>query len=261
MIFKSSESENGHSIQSAMARAMTSVAFGALCFPGAAFAQDAAPQADAEATTDDNAIIVTARRDAENVQDVPVSVQVVTGDKLEKLAITSVEEVSKLAPGLTLVNAGSNTSVTLRGVTWQPGSGTPATPIYFNEVPFDPGQTIVSLFDVGQIEVLRGPQGTSRGAPSISGAVTISTRKPDLDEFGGYFLGLYGEGDHIDGQGAINIPVIKDVLAVRLAANIEESNANRVRSVNNPKDPSFRERSYRATALVHRLQRDRVGRL
>ena len=126
MIFKSSESENGHSIQSAMARAMTSVAFGALCFPGAAFAQDAAPQADAEVTTDDNAIIVTARRDAENVQDVPVSVQVVTGDKLEKLAITSVEEVSKLAPGLTLVNAGSNTSVnfssTVRGSAAPPDS-------------------------------------------------------------------------------------------------------------------------------------------
>lgn len=66
-------------------------------------------------------------------------------------------------------NQGANTEVTLRGVTWRPGSGTAATPIYINEVPFDPGNTIVSLFDIGQIEVLRGPQGTSRGAPSISG--------------------------------------------------------------------------------------------
>ena len=162
--------------------ALASVGLAALIAPTAAWAQEtpadpAAENVVAEEAGDTGAIIVTARRGEENLQDVPVSVQVVTGDTIEKLAITSAEEISKLAPGLTLTNAGANTNVTLRGVTWQPGSGTPATPIYFNEVPFDPGQTIVSLFDIGQIEVLRGPQGTTRGAPSISGAVTISTRK------------------------------------------------------------------------------------
>lgn len=159
----------------------------AMAFPAAAFAQET--PADDEAASDD-VILVEARRNPENVQDVPVAVQVVSGDSLQKLAITSVEEVSKLAPGLTLVNAGSNTSVTLRGVTWLPGSGTPATPIYYNDIAFDSAQVIVSLFDVGQIEVLRGSQGTSGGAPSISGAVTITSRKPDLDEFGGYVQGL-----------------------------------------------------------------------
>ena len=137
-----------------------------------AFAQDA--QVDEAVASDEGAeIIVTARRSDERLQDVPVSVQAISGDTLAKLAINSAEEVSKLAPGLTLENRGASTQVVLRGVTWQPGSGTPATPIYWNEIPFDPGDTIQSLFDVGQIEVLRGPQGTSRGAPSISGAVTI----------------------------------------------------------------------------------------
>ena len=219
----------------------------ALAIPSMAFAQEAPAAADE--TAENDVIIVNARRSDERLQDVPVSVQVVAGDKLEKLAITSVEEVSKLAPGINLVNNANSTSVTLRGVTWQPGSGTPATPIYFNEVPFDPAQTIVSLYDVGQIEVLRGPQGTSRGAPSISGAVTISTRKPDLNEFGGYFFGLYGSGDHIAGQGAINVPVIDGVLAVRLAANVEESNGSRIESVNSTVDAKFRERNYRATIL------------
>ncbi|TVV74759.1 TonB-dependent receptor [Sphingomonas solaris] len=254
--------------QALKAGCLASVAMLSLSASGAAFAQVAeAPVAGAPGDTADVAaanteqqnsanasdsgeILVTARREAENLQDVPVSIQVVTGDRLQKLAITSVEEVSKLAPGLTLVNAGSSTSVTLRGVTWQPGSGTPATPIYFNEVPFDPGNTIVSLFDVGQIEVLRGPQGTTRGAPSISGAVTISTRKPDLDEFGGYIQGLYGQGDHTDFQGAINVPVIKDVLAFRFAANIEDSDATRIYSVQpGAPDPKLRDRTYRATVL------------
>ena len=195
-------------------------------------------------------IVVTARREAENQQNVPVSVQVVTGTSLQKLAITSVEEVSKLAPGLTLVNAGSSTAVTLRGVTWQPGSGTPATPIYLNEVPFDPASTIASLYDVGQIEVLRGPQGTTRGAPSISGAVTISTRKPDLYKIGGYIQGQYGSANHKDVQGAINIPLIKDVLAVRFAANIEDSEGSRIYSVTpGAIKPYSNDRSYRGTVL------------
>lgn len=222
-----------------------------ISLPNVALAQEVPVETPAQAgeATDTGEIIVTARRESESLQDVPVSVQVVTGDRLEKLAITSVEEVSKLAPGLTLVNAGSSTSVTLRGVTWQPGSGTPATPIYFNEVPFDPGNTIVSLFDVGQIEVLRGPQGTTRGAPSISGAVTISTRKPDLDEIGGYVFGLYGSGDHTAVQGGINVPIIRDVLAVRFAANLEDSDANRIYSVNSSIQPKLKDRTYRATVL------------
>jgi iron complex outermembrane recepter protein len=149
-----------------MAVAMASVGLVGLIAPTSVWAQEAPPAEDA-AADDAGEIIVTARRSAENLQDVPVSEQVVSGAQIQKLAITSVEEVSKLAPGLTLVNNGSNTTVVLRGVTWQPGSGTPATPIYLNEVPFDPAQVIVSLYDVGQIEVLRGPQGTTRGGGSV----------------------------------------------------------------------------------------------
>ena len=212
------------------------------------FAQDSAPQASDDSVPQ-NDIIVTARRSNEKLQDVPVSIQAISGDTLSKLAITSADEISKLAPGLTLVNSRASTEVTLRGVTWRPGSGTPATPIYFNEVPFDPGQTLVSLFDIGQIEVLRGPQGTSRGAPSISGAVTITTKRPDLVEFGGFVQGQYGEGRHYDVQAAFNAPIIKDVLAIRLATNIEEIEGNRVFSVNSTVRPLVRDRSYRATVL------------
>lgn len=213
------------------------------------FAQDAAPQASDDSVPQ-NDIVVTARRASEKLQDVPESILAISGDTLQKLAITQASEISKIAPGLTLSNQGTaNTVVTLRGVTWRPGSGTPATPIYFNEVPFDPQQTIVSLFDIGQIEVLRGPQGTSRGAPSISGAVTITTKRPDLVEFGGFVRGQYGEGHHYDVQAAFNAPIIKDVLAIRLATNIEKDEGNRVFSVNTQIKPIVQDRSYRATVL------------
>jgi iron complex outermembrane receptor protein len=194
-------------------------------------------------------IIVTARRSEERLQDVPESVQAISGRTLQDLAITSADEVSKLAPGLTLTNQGASSEVTLRGVTWRPGSGTPATPIYFNEVPFDPGDTLVSLFDISQIEVLRGPQGTSRGAPSISGAVTIATTKPNLEEIGGFVQGQYGEGRHWDVQAGLNVPIIKDKLAIRLATNIEDSEGDRVFSVHSTVRPKLNDRSYRATLL------------
>ncbi len=219
----------------------------ATAIPQVAFAQEA-PEEGTEA--DAGEIIVEARRNPENVQDIPVSVQVVTGTRLQDLAITKADELSKLSPGLTLVNDGAATAVVLRGVAWTPGSGTPATPIYFNEVPFDPGNTVVSIFDIGQIEVLRGPQGTSRGAPSISGAVTITTKRPDLDEFGGYVQALYGSAKHQGVQGAINLPIVKDVFAIRLAANIEDSEGDRVYSINSTIKPEQNDRSYRATALL-----------
>ncbi len=227
--------------------ALASVGLAALVAPSTAWAQ-AAPAEDA-AAEDSGEIIVNARRSDERLQDVPVSVQVVTGDRLQQLAITSADEISKLAPGLTLVNSGASTSIVLRGVAWKPGSGTPATPLYFNEVPFDPGQTVVSLFDIGQIEVLRGPQGTSRGAPSISGAITITTHKPDLDEFGGFVQGLYGSANHWDAQAGINLPIVKDVLAVRLATNIENSEGDRIYSIHSTVKPKLDDRSYRATVL------------
>ena len=214
-----------------------------------AFAQSTAPADDAAASTEGD-IIVTARRADERLQDVPVSVQVVTGDKLQKLAITSSDEISKLAPGLTLVNSGSSTAIILRGVAWKPGSGTPATPLYLNEAPFDPGNTVVSIFDIGQIEVLRGPQGTSRGAPSISGAVTITTKKPNLTEFGGFAQGFYASANHWDLQAGINVPLVKDILAVRLATNIENSEGDRVYSIHSTVKPRQDDRSFRGTVLL-----------
>lgn len=231
-------------------------------------AQDVAPQSGPPAVSaaaptaasptpaaTDNAlgqIVVTARRDAENLQRVPVSVQVVTGDTLQKESITQAAELSKLAPGLTLSGTpgdSTTTAITLRGITFKPGSGTPATPVYFNEIPFDPFQTIQSLYDISEIEVLRGPQGTTRGAPSISGAITITTKKPDLDSLGGYAQGQYGEGRTGDAQGAVNVPLIKGVLAVRAAADYGTSEANRVTSITSSIDPRYRSKSYRVTAL------------
>lgn len=196
-------------------------------------------------------IIVTARREAENIQDVPVSVQVVTGDTLKNLQITRYEELSKLAPGLTLKNGDlSSGEITLRGVRWSAGSGPTATPVYLNESNMNPGYALLSLYDVGQVEVLRGPQGTRRGAPSISGAVTIGTRRPDLDSIGGYVQGAIGTRNHQNLQGAINVPIVDDLLAIRLAGSFDNSRGDNVSSLNNRSLPKYQTKSVRASVRL-----------
>jgi iron complex outermembrane receptor protein len=208
-----------------------------------------AQDAPADAASREGDIIVTARRADERLQEVPVSVQAFAGDTLEKLAITDARDITKLAPGLniqTLPNGGSPVMV-LRGIRWTDQSGTPAIPTYVNEAPFGPTNVLMTMYDIGQIEVLRGPQGTSRGAPSIPGAVTITTRKPNLDEFGGYIFGQWGSHNHKTLQAALNIPIVADKLALRIAGSYDDSEANLVRSIHNPTEPVFRNKSVRAS--------------
>ncbi|MFC3174112.1 TonB-dependent receptor [Novosphingobium bradum] len=215
---------------------------------GSANAQEAPAQG--AAVTDE--IIVTARRSQESLQNVPVSVSVISRDTVLKLGITRSEEVAKLAPGLTLTppnTAGSNQAIILRGVRWSPASGAPAVPVYLNEASFGPNVGLSSLFDIGQIEVLRGPQGTSRGAPSISGAITVSTRRPNLGEFGGYVQGVAGTHDHYGVQGAVNLPVVRDVLGLRIAGNYDTTRGNNVSSVNSTEKPKIEQKQIRVSAL------------
>lgn len=185
-------------------------------------------------------LIVNARRDAENVQDVPLSLQVVDRNAIQNMAMTNPTELSKLAPGLKLtLSDPTNPVVILRGVRWTAGSGTAAIPFYMNEINFDTSPILQTMYDIEQVEVLRGPQGTNRGAPSISGAVTISTVKPDVNGVGGYVSGLMGENEHGNLQGAINMPIIEGKLAARLSVNAEHTDGGGIKSVNSSKDPGL----------------------
>ena len=231
---------------------MRKIAYGILS--GVSMAAMTAPaMAQSDSGFDRNAdIIVTARRASESLQDIPVSVVPITGKVIKDLALTRPEEIAKLAPGLTLTppaTSQTDQAIILRGVRWSPSSGAPAVPVYLNELSFNPSTGLQSLFDIGQIEVLRGPQGTARGAPSISGAITVGTRRPDVTQFGGYVQGMVATRDHQNLQGAVNVPVIKDMLAVRIAGNFERSEGNGVRSIYSSTEPDLRSGALRVSAL------------
>ncbi|MFC4595760.1 TonB-dependent receptor [Sphingobium tyrosinilyticum] len=199
--------------------------------------QHASAQTDAGVMSDTAAgdIIVTARRRNESLQDVPQTVNAVTGAEVEKLNLTKFEDIESLVPGLTLEggNDGFTTTASIRGVGYDSTTGAPPTvEFYLNDALTFPVFLFQSMYDVGQIEVLRGPQGTLRGRASPSGSITVTTRKADLQEVGGYATMTGTDQGMINVNGAIGVPIIKDMLAIRVAGIIDENEVNRVRSIN-----------------------------
>ena len=202
-------------------------------------------------------IIVQARRRDEDVQDVPAVINAVTADAIAQLNMRNFADVSSLAPGLNLSAAadGITGSAQLRGVNFESrASGNNATvEFYLNDAPIAPGIVIQQMYDIGQIEVQRGPQGTLRGRASPSGSITVSTRKPDLNEFGGFVDGTINDIETRNIKGGLNIPLIPGYAAIRVAGLYDENELDRVRPINETHDgrgPKSKTKSGRISALV-----------
>ena len=211
----------------------------AIAFPSATQAQTASDGTDAL-----DEIIVTARRREESVQDVPQVVNALPAETLQKLAIKDFRDIQTVVPGLNI--SGTNSSI--RGVSFNAlTSSQPTVAFYLNETLVEQQHLFQILYDIGQIEVLRGPQGTNRGVAAPSGAITLTTRRPDLSEFGGYVDVLLNTLDRRYINGAINIPIVTDKLALRVAGAIDRTDGSGVRSYFSNITPSRNADSIRAT--------------
>ena len=203
-----------------------------------ALAQETSTSSAGDSTSGE--IIVTARRRDESLQDVPMTVGVVTNETLEKLNIQNFEDIESVVPGLTLNNAGNGfgTTASVRGATFNVETGAKDTVVFYqNEVVVSANILFNNLFDIGQIELLRGPQGTVRGRSAPSGAMTLTTRRPNLREIGGSVnLTVNTRGD-INGQAAIGAPIVEDVLGIRVAGVIDDNDFGGVKSINSSKEP------------------------
>ena len=220
----------------------------ALAFASMANAQSTSDQARLAAVNSADSldeIVVTARRREESVQDVPQVVNALPAETLEKLAIKDFRDIQTLVPGLAF--EGSQNS-SIRGVSFNSNTSAQSTmAFYLNDTLVQQGQLLQVMFDVGQIEVLRGPQGTNRGVSAPSGSITMTTKRPDLSEFGGYFAADLNTLDRRYVNGAINLPIVTDMLALRIAAVHDRNDGNGVRSYFSKVKPSVRTDGVRAT--------------
>jgi len=196
---------------------------------GAAFAADAPAAAANDRAIED--IVVTATRREEAVNKVPVAIQALGGESLQKLNIVNFEKLVEYLPNVRTASHGPGTSsMYIRGLsTDTPGlqilgtaGAQPNVALYLNDAPSSmPGRNLdVYAVDLQRVEVLAGPQGTLFGASAMGGAVRYITNKPDLREFHSGFNGSYsmtkGGAPSAAGDAFINIPLIEGKLAARL---------------------------------------------
>ncbi|CAN5309464.1 TonB-dependent receptor [soil metagenome] len=209
---------------------LSSVAACVVFTPTIALAQtaDAAPQAASAPADDGDAIIVTARRRAEDVSKVPIAITAFSGAALQARGITNTQDLAKLTPGLNIAGGGTkaNPFIVLRGQSKAvTGTGAPGVLTYFNDVPLPNYGSLIQTFDMANIQVVKGPQGTLFGRNSIGGAILTYSQAP-THEFGGYVSADVGSFDYQQLEGAINVPVVQDKISLRLAAQVGHDGGN-----------------------------------
>jgi iron complex outermembrane receptor protein len=200
-------------------------------FSGPARAQSGSPEqtggrdTSAQASVELDAIVVTARKREEQLEDVPASLSYFDSQYLQDLDVGSGKDLTRITPGLYVIDNGSgfNDEFLIRGEgaarqnNAETGSG-----LYRNGV-FVPGGNAggrnfipVDFFDVGSVTVLRGPQGSFFGRNALGGAVNIVSQRP-TDQFEGSLDVEYGTNENVSGEAVLNVPV-SDRLQFRFGA-------------------------------------------
>jgi outer membrane receptor protein involved in Fe transport len=203
---------------------LSGVALGALSVPAAA------QQAQSELGIQE--VVVTAQRRSENLQDVPIAVQALTGDTLQQLNVENFDDMTKQLPNVTVSSFGPGQSnIYMRGLSvgntgGQQGSGGtgsfPNVAVYLDDQSAQvPGRNLdIYAVDLQRVEVLEGPQGTLFGSGAQAGVVRYITNKPDLDKLSAKVnAGAAGtvHGDMSENaDGMLNVPLIPGTAALRV---------------------------------------------
>ncbi len=203
--------------------------FGAATVEGVAVAADPVelPAVTLRVAPFDEAVVVTATRIEEPLQQVPLSVSAVTGADIEARAIGNLTELARWTPGLTVVDQGARGSnaIIARGLNTDSLNGSEFTgnnynngvATYLGDIPL---AIDLRLHDIERVEVLLGPQGTLYGAGTLAGAVRYLPRRPDTERRtfevrGGLFALAHGGAPGSDAGVTFNLPLVTGRLALR----------------------------------------------
>lgn len=151
-------------------------------------------------------IIVTARKREERAIDVPASINVFSGETLASSGVTSLVDLQFQTPGLKIAQGGGGTRVSLRGVGTNISSGSPSVAIHVDGIYVPrPRFALAEMFDIGRVEVLKGPEGTLYGRNATGGAINIVTKGPGPDLAADGYLG-YGSNDLVTATAGVTLP-------------------------------------------------------
>lgn len=213
-------------------RKITAAVLAALGVHGACLAADAADSGAGDSGSEAlTSVTVTAQRRSESIQDVPITVQAITGDQLRQFNVTSFEDVVKYLPNVSFgANGPGQGEIFMRGLSAGPAAGEqssasilpfPNVAVYLDDqsVQF-PGRNLdIYMADMQRIEVLEGPQGTLFGGGAEAGAIRYITNKPNLTKTEGDASAMYGTTAHGEQnasiQAMLNVPVIEGTFALR----------------------------------------------
>jgi len=172
-------------------------------------------------------VLVTARRREERLVDTPIAVTAISDVDIDRRNLKDLAGIAKLVPNMAFdlgtgsTGSANNAQIFIRGIGQQDFLFTsdPGVGLYIDGVYFPRGTGVVmDMVDLEQIEVLRGPQGTLFGKNTIGGTINITSRKPDGERS---LTGnaTFGSRDRIDAQIAANLPLIDDVLSLRVSGS------------------------------------------
>ncbi|SFR88593.1 TonB-dependent receptor [Sphingomonas jatrophae] len=167
-------------------------------------------------------IVVTARRREEALQDVPVAITALSGETLTARGVISAEALRQTAPALNIYqNNRQDAGFYIRGqgpgIVGGGARNFTSVATYFAEVPTAIAGSGV-FYDLANVQVLKGPQGTLFGRNTTGGAVLFEPNRPTF-EFGGSIKGSYGNYDFHEIEGVLNVPIVEDRVALRLAGS------------------------------------------
>src|SRR5882672_5467247 len=218
-------------------RLLSSIALGSLLAwalsSAPAFADTATSGTSATSGAELEEVTVTARRERENLQVVPISITAISAEEIRQKNIVSPDDFNTTVPGLTVAATSldrASVTYTIRGQGQILGGPDPAVATYFNDVP-----TVVTssgyLFDLENLQVLKGPQGTLFGVNSTGGAVLFVPARP-TGEMNGYVDVTDGNYNARRYQTVVNVPLVNDVLMVRFAADLNYRDGYTINPVN-----------------------------
>jgi len=165
-------------------------------------------------------VVVSVERVTQTLQSYAGTAVTATQAELDSLGATNLVDIPSVLPGVEISNYEDNTNIYLRGIGSDANTelGDPAVAPHLDDVYVPrPLGLQVAFFDIDRVEVNVGPQGTVRGRNALGGTVNIVSKKPEMNKFDGYAqvgVGNYSEKEY---RGALNLPVINDLAALRFS--------------------------------------------